>query len=45
MEVEQWDGSQHACVERMFRELVNARTPIEMLSAINDVNVMLVSDH
>ena len=43
--MEQRDGSQHACIEQMCRELVNARTPIEMLSAINDVNEMFVSDH
>ena len=36
--MEQRDGSQYACIERMCEELVNARTPIEMLSAINDVN-------
>ncbi len=27
-----------ACVERMCRELINARTPMEILSAMNDVN-------
>ena len=32
------DGSQRACVERMCRELINARTPMEILSAMNDVN-------
>jgi hypothetical protein len=35
MEVEQWDGS---CAESMsrFRELIDARTPVEIVSAIND---------
>ncbi len=37
-EVEQWDGSQRACVDWMCRDMVNARTPKENLSAINDVN-------
>ncbi len=32
--VEQGNGS---CAESMFRELINARTPVEMLSAINDL--------
>jgi hypothetical protein len=32
------DGSQRACVERMCLELINASTPIEILSAMNDVN-------
>ncbi len=31
-------GTQRACVERMCRELINARTPMEILSAMNDVN-------
>ncbi len=34
MEVEQGDGS---CAESMFRELIDDRTPVEMLSAINDL--------
>ena len=37
-EVERRDGSQRAFVERMCRELINARTPVEILSAMNDVN-------
>ncbi len=32
------DGSQRACVERMCRESIKARTPMEILSAMNDVN-------
>ncbi len=32
------DDTQRACVERMCRELINARTPMEILSAMNDVN-------
>ncbi len=32
------DGSQRACAERMCRELINARTPREIISAMNDVN-------
>ena len=38
MEVERRDGSQRACVERMCRELINARTLMEILSDMNDVN-------
>ncbi len=32
------NGSERTCVERMCRELINARTPMEILSAMNDVN-------
>jgi hypothetical protein len=32
--VEQRDGS---CAESMFRELIDVRTPVEILSAINDL--------
>ena len=32
------DGTQRACVEQMCRELINARTPEEIISAMNDVN-------
>lgn len=35
---EQWDGSQRTYVDRMCRDMVNARTPEEILSAVNDVN-------
>ena len=38
MEAERRDGSQRACVERMCRQLINSRTPEELLSAMNDVN-------
>ena len=37
-EVELRDGSHRACVEQMCRELINARTLVEILSAMNDVN-------
>jgi hypothetical protein len=37
-EVEQWDCSQHTFVDWMCRDMVNARTPKEDLSAINYVN-------
>ncbi len=32
------NGTQRACVERMCRALINARTPMEILSAMNDVS-------
>jgi hypothetical protein len=35
--VELGDGTQRACVEQMCRELINARTPMEIISAMNDV--------
>ncbi len=37
-EVELGDGTQRACVEQMCQELINARTPVEIISAMNDVN-------
>ena len=37
-EVGRRDGSRRAFDERMCRELINARTPVEILSAMNDVN-------
>ena len=32
------EGTQRACVEKMCRELINARTPDEIISAMYDVN-------
>jgi len=37
-EPEQSDGSQRTYVDRMSRDMVDARTPEEILTAINDVN-------
>jgi hypothetical protein len=36
--VEQWDGLQRACVDHMCQDMINARTPMDILSAIHDVN-------
>ena len=36
--MEQRDGSQRACLERMCQEFLNASTPMENLSAIDDLN-------
>ena len=37
-ELDQRDGSQRACLERTCQEFLNARTTMEFLSAINDLN-------
>ncbi len=36
--MEQRDGSQRACLDRMCQEFLNASTPMEKLSAIDDLN-------
>jgi hypothetical protein len=43
--VEQRDGSPHACVELVCREFIKAKTPMEILSAINDVDPAAAPDH
>ena len=37
-EVDQRDGSQRSFLERTCQEFLNARTPMEILSAINNLN-------